>query len=241
MKGGLASKSQKSVGWTQPAEAAPPVNGPPGGPEEDCVSLRPGCWRKLKGPAHGSRRPAGRDSSVSKATAVAHSSPQEAACFSRVLTLFPAVCCLIARALATRSWISAPEANLRTVLGETLLCMLRSYGKPVVNECGLRVNSAVLRFQGNSHLVHKRRYLQGYEVTWIQTDLEKNASRNLRVQFRFDCTQIEFCWIMLPEWGKKNQKQPSRSAAFGVNRCVSTCVYPEGGRNHSPQHSVILL
>ena len=132
----------------------------------------PGCWRKRKGPAHGSRRQAGRDRSVSKAAVFAHGSPQEAACFSRGLTLFPALCCLIARALTTRSWTSAPEANLRIVLGETLLRMLRSCGKPVVNECGLRVNSAALRFQGNLHLVYSRRYLQGCEVMWIQTDLE---------------------------------------------------------------------
>lgn len=39
------------------------------------------------------------------------------------------------------------------------------------------------------------------EVVWIQADVDKNASRNLRVQFRFDCPQTELCWIMLPEWG----------------------------------------
>lgn len=80
------------------------------------------------------------------------------------------------------------------------------------------------------------RYPQGYKFTWVQMDLGNDASCNLHVQFGFDCRQIELCWIILPEWKKK-----SKYATFCVNRCVSTCVYPQGGRNHYPQHGMILL
>ena len=109
------------------------------------------------------------------------SSPRGVAWLSRVLALSPTVCCLIARALATQSWISAPEVNVRIVLVETLLCVLRSYGKSVVNECGLTVNSAVLRFQGNSRLVHMTRCPQGWKscgYSRLRKELKLDKNKN---------------------------------------------------------------
>lgn len=37
------------------------------------------------------------------------------------------------------------------------------------------------------------------------------------------------------------EKNSSRYATFSVSRCVSTRVYPEGGRNHYPGPSIVVL
>ena len=66
-------KPEKSIGWTQAAGAAQSLNGPQGfwaAMRRTVFPFSPRCWRKLKVPAHGLRRQAGRDRSVSKATVI---------------------------------------------------------------------------------------------------------------------------------------------------------------------------
>lgn len=66
-------------------------------------------------------------------------------------------------------------------------------------------------------------------------DLENNVPSYFRVQFRFDCIQMKL------GYSSRMKKERNTYAIFGVNRCVSTCVYPEGGKNHYPWPSIILL
>lgn len=60
----------------------------------------------------------------------------------------------------------------------------------------------------------------------IQMDFENSVFRYLRVQFRSDGTN-EVALGYSPRMESK-----SMYATFGVDRCVSTCVYPEGERDH---------
>lgn len=66
-------------------------------------------------------------------------------------------------------------------------------------------------------------------------DLENNVSSYFRIQFRFDCIQREL------SYSSCMKKERNIYSMFGVNRCVSTCVYPEGGKNQYPWPSMILL
>lgn len=99
-----------------------------------------------------------------------------------------------------QSWISAPEVNAGIVLVETLLCVLRSCGRPEgLNEMRLDI-SAALRFRGEQ-LPCARDEIPARMGVWIQADIDKDASRNLRVQFRFDCPQAELCLDHAPRMG----------------------------------------
>lgn len=99
-----------------------------------------------------------------------------------------------------------------------------------------RVNNAILRPQGDIHMMCMTECPQAaVTCTWLQMDLENNVSSWLRVQFRSDRTNE-----IAPGYSPRMESK-SMYATFGVDICVSTCVYPEGGRNHYPQPSRILL
>lgn len=98
------------------------------------------------------------------------------------------------------------------------------------------VNNAILKSQSAIPMIHTMKCLQAALMfSWIQMDSGNNFSCYLRVQFRSDCTN-EIVLGYSPSIEDK-----SMYATFGVDRCVSTCVYLEGGRNHYPQPSRILL
>lgn len=179
------------------------ASGPLGCDEEDCVSLQSWVLLEAEGSSCRNGRQAGTEALAKPLSS--RSSPQEAAWLARVGTLSP-------------SFLFDSQSARNPVLdicsrSECQDCSRRDSSMCVEILRQTRFKRMRSQSKQRSSQVPRKQLPCAHdemparmEVVWTQADVDKNASRNLRVQFRFDCPQTELCWIMLPErgWGWGN-------------------------------------